>query len=95
MGRGIPKKPAKVVLTMLLPYKDRLKTITTDNGMESAAHESITKSRESRFILLTRIYPGKKGGDENANKLICRYIPKGTSFKDYPPERIANTAKTK
>ncbi|MDD4589870.1 MAG: hypothetical protein PHG06_05485 [Parabacteroides sp.] len=25
---------------------------------------------------------------ENANKLIRQYVPKGVSFKDYPPERI-------
>jgi len=28
---------------MLLPYTDKLKTITTDNGTEFAAHELISK----------------------------------------------------
>ena len=37
------KPPAKVVRKLLLPYKDYLKTITTDNGPEFAAHKDITK----------------------------------------------------
>lgn len=62
MGRGIPKKPAKVVLTMLLPYKDRLKTITTDNGMESAAHESITKKSGVSVYFTDPYLSWQKGG---------------------------------
>ncbi len=34
---------AKEVFKILLPFKDKLKTITTDNGSEFAAHELITK----------------------------------------------------
>jgi IS30 family transposase len=30
----------------------------------------------------------QKGSIENANKLIRQYIPKGASFKDYPPDRL-------
>ncbi|RRC94368.1 IS30 family transposase, partial [Prevotella sp. OH937_COT-195] len=37
------KPPAKVVRKLLLPYKDCMKTITTDNGPEFAAHKDITK----------------------------------------------------
>ncbi|PVX48174.1 helix-turn-helix protein [Hallella colorans] len=33
----------KAVRKRLLPYKDCLKTITTDNGPEFAAHKDITK----------------------------------------------------
>jgi IS30 family transposase len=34
---------AKEVFKILLPFKNKLKTITTDNGSEFAAHELITK----------------------------------------------------
>ena len=41
---GKQSKPlAKVVRKLLLPYKNSLKTITTDNGPEFAAHKDITK----------------------------------------------------
>ena len=34
---------AKAVRRLLLPYKKHIKTITTDNGPEFAAHKLITK----------------------------------------------------
>ncbi|PLB85219.1 hypothetical protein C0T31_12095 [Dysgonamonadaceae bacterium] len=34
---------AKEVFKILLPFKDKLKTITTDNGSEFAAHELIMR----------------------------------------------------
>jgi IS30 family transposase len=37
------KEVSKEVCRMPLPFKDNLKTITTDNGSEFAAHELITK----------------------------------------------------
>lgn len=41
---GKQSKPlAKAVRKLLLPYKDILKTITTDNGPGFAAHKDITK----------------------------------------------------
>ena len=42
MGRS-SKAVSKVVYKMLLPFKNKLKTITTDNSSEFAAHELITK----------------------------------------------------
>ena len=38
---------AKVLCRMLLPYKDVIRTITTDNGLEFAAHERITEMLEA------------------------------------------------
>ena len=40
---GSSKAVSKVVYKMLLPFKDKLKTITTDNSSEFTAHELITK----------------------------------------------------
>ncbi|SCD19306.1 Transposase for insertion sequence element IS4351 [Proteiniphilum saccharofermentans] len=93
MTRGLPrgkdsKEVAKVLANMLLPYKDIIKTITTDNGTEFAAHEMITK-RLGVPVYFTDPYSSwQKGAIENANKLIRQYIPKGASFKDYPPGRL-------
>lgn len=39
----LSKPLVKVVRKLLLPYKNSLKTITTDNGPEFAAHKDITK----------------------------------------------------
>lgn len=67
----------KEVFKALLPFKDILKTITTDNGSEFAAHEEITKKIRSPPRLFYRpLFFMAKGAIENANKLIRQYIPK-------------------
>lgn len=38
------KKLAETVKKILMPFKGKIKSITTDNGMEFAAHEIISKS---------------------------------------------------
>jgi IS30 family transposase len=79
---------AKVLCRMLLPYKDVIRTITTDNGLEFAAHERITEMLEAPVYFTDPYSAWQKGSIENANKLIRQYIPKGASFKDYPPDRL-------
>nr|WP_161941961.1 IS30 family transposase [Petrimonas mucosa] len=79
---------AKVLCRMLLPYKDVIRTITTDNGLEFAAHERITEMLEAPVYFTDPYSAWQKGSIENANKLIRQYIPKGASFKNYPPDRL-------
>src|SRR5690554_540737 len=74
------KKLAKVVTRMLLPYKDKLKTITTDNGTEFAAHEEITRKLGVPVYFTDPYSFWQKGAIEHANKLIRQYIPKEASF---------------
>ena len=71
---------AKVVIRILLPYKGKIKTITTDNGSEFAAHQKITKSLGVAVYFADPYSSWQKGAIENANKLIRQYIPKGASF---------------
>lgn len=81
---------AKVVIRLLFPYRNSLKTITTDNGSEFAAHLSICKGlkmkgKEDVVVYFADSYCSwQKGAIENANKLIRRYIPKKANFNDFP-----------
>ena len=79
---------AEKVVAMLLPYKDKLKTITTDNGPEFAAHELITEELKVKVYFTDPYSAWQKGAIENANKLIRQFIPKGASFKDYSDEQV-------
>lgn len=80
---------AKTVVRLLFPYRKDVKTITTDNGCEFAAHLDITKGltgkREDKVIVyFADSYSAwQKGSIENANKLIRKYIPKKANFDDY------------
>lgn len=69
---------AKTVWRLLLPYKgDNLKTITTDNGSELAAHEWITDKLGVSVFFTDAYCSWQKGAVENTNKLVRQYIPKG------------------
>ena len=71
---------AKAVRRLLLPYKAKLLTITTDNGSEFAAHEWITAQLGVQVYFTDSYSSWQKGAVENANKLIRQYIPKGTDL---------------
>lgn len=79
---------SKEVITLLLPYMDRLKTITTDNGSEFADYQEITNKLNVPVYFTDPYSSWQKGAVENANKLIRQYIPKRTSFKEYSNQNI-------
>ena len=53
---------AKEVRQLLLPYKKYIKTITTDNGPEYAAHKLITKYLEAIGYFADPYASWQKGG---------------------------------
>ena len=73
---------AKAVVKLLLPYKNIVNSITTDNGSEFACHELITKKNGAKVYFADLYSSWQKGAIEHANKLIRQYIPKGSNFDD-------------
>ena len=97
---GKRAKPlSKVVVRMLFAYRKYLKTITTDNGSEFAAHLDITaglhmKGLDDVIVYFADSYCSwQKGAVENVNKLIRQYIPKKSNFNDFSDQYIKNVAK--
>ena len=90
---------AQVVCRLLFPYRESLKTITTDNGCEFAAHLEISKrlsikGKDRVMVYFADSYASwQKGSIENANKLIRKYIPKKANFDDFSNKRIMNIQK--
>ncbi len=81
---------AQTVWRLLLPYKgELLKTITTDNGSEFAAHEWITDKLNVPVFFTDAYSSWQKGAIENTNKLIRQYIPKGADISKFTDKRIA------
>ncbi len=52
------------------PYKEHIKSITTDNGTEFACHEMIAKSLGATIYFADPYASWQKGAIENANGLI-------------------------
>ena len=80
---------AMQVRRLLLPYKEHIKTITTDNGPEFAAHKLITQHLGAVVYFADPYSSWQKGAIENTNKLIRQYIPKQANFDDYTDKKIA------
>ena len=92
---GRRAKPiAKVVSRLLAPYKGQgVKTITTDNGSEFAAHMDITKALGAKVYFADSFSSWQKGAIENMNKLIRQYIPKSANFNDFSSKKIMDIQK--
>lgn len=73
---------------MLMPIKEKLKTITTDNGMAFSAHEVIYRALGVEVFFTNPYSSWQKGTIENANGLIRQYIPKRVSFDEYDDKDI-------
>lgn len=81
---------ADTVIDMLLPYKDAVKSITSDNGPEFARHEKIAKKLKAQFFFAHSYASWERGLSEYSNKLIRQYIPKQSNFNTFDQEFIKN-----
>ena len=66
----------------LLPYKDRLHSLTTDRGTEFFEHAEIARILGIPFYFAHPHAAWERGTNENTNGLLRQYFPKYTSLKD-------------
>jgi IS30 family transposase len=72
----------------LSPIKDRLHTITADNGKEFAKHETIAHELGLKVYFARPYHSWERGANENTNGLIRQYFPKGSSFENITHEQV-------
>jgi len=72
---------ANEMVRLLAPFKRKVHTITTDNGLEFAQHKSIAKKLGCDYYFCHPYSSWERGLNENINGLIRQYIPKGSSFE--------------
>jgi IS30 family transposase len=80
-------------IARLLPYKDQLHTITSDNGKEFAGHQEIAKALGIDFFFAHPYHSWERGSNENLNGLVRQYIPKGTNIATILPELFPRVEK--
>ena len=85
-----PEAVAEAVIRMLMPFKEHVLTITTDNGGEFRCHRKIAERLATTVYFADSYASWQKGAIENTNKLIRQYIPKGTDFTLLTDEFIRN-----
>ena len=79
---------ANRVINMLLPYKESVKSITSDNGSEFARHEKIAQKLQANFYFAHPYSSWERGLSEYSNKLIRQYIPKQSDFNIFDDQFI-------
>ena len=87
------KDLARTVIHLLSPFKEHVKSITTDNGTEFACHEMIGKSLGVTIYFTDPYASWQKWAIENANGLIRQYMSKTETFEHVSHEQITRYSK--
>ena len=91
MAKVKNKKAEKVkdaTVSLLYPVKDKVLTITADNGKEFAYHKKISKNLNAKVYFAHPYHSWERGLNENTNKLVRQYFPKKMSFVDIKDDEI-------
>ena len=84
---------AHTLHTLLAPLPPRLRrTLTFDNGTEFALHHTLHHPLGLKTFFCDPHAPWQKGGIENANGRIRRFLPRKTDLSTLTPEQIHQVA---
>ena len=75
------KEVTAATIALLTPFKNLVRTITSDNGKEFAYHEQIAAGLACDFYFAHPYRSWERGLNENTNGLLRQYFPKSTDFK--------------
>jgi IS30 family transposase len=75
-----PDIVAEAFCKKLLPLKDNVLTITSDNGFEFIRHQGIAQQLDADFFFADPYSSWQRGTNENTNGLVRQYFPKKTDF---------------
>ena len=84
---------SKAMSKLLLPLKDIVYTITSDNGKEFALHEETAETLETDFYFAHPYASYERGLNENTNSLIRQYFPKDRDFRTITDEELIMATK--
>jgi len=88
LKRKTADKVKEEQVKQLFPHKDRVLTITSDNGKEFARHQEVSEKLEANIYFAHPYSSWERGLNENTNGLIRQYFPKEMELKEVEPERI-------
>lgn len=60
----------------LIPHRNRVHTITCDNGLEFAQHQGMAQTLKAKIYFARPYASWQRGLNENTNGLIRQYLPK-------------------
>jgi IS30 family transposase len=78
--RATKEQTLKRTVKLLWAERDRVKTITADNGTEFHNYRELENILDTEVYLATPHHAWERGTNENTNGLIRQYLPKGTNL---------------
>ena len=89
----VPRKTSEavrdVIVQSLSPFKERVCTLTFDNGLEFARHAQIDRALESTSYFADPYAAWQRGTNENTNGLVRQYLPKSRPFHTVTDQELA------
>lgn len=81
-------KNVEDVLLECLPILGPIKSLTLDNDIAFRKHMELSELINAPVFFCQPYHSWEKGGIENANRLIRRYVPKGCDISQYTQREI-------
>jgi len=78
------------IVRLLAPSKERVQTITYDNGREFSEHELVNEGLDCQSYFAKPYHSWERGLNENTNGLIRQYFPKGMDLREVSREDITS-----
>jgi IS30 family transposase len=94
----IPSRDTQTVITALIKQARKLpdelyKSLTWDRGKELADHKRFTMETDVAVYFCDPQSPWQRGSNENANRLLRQYFPKGTDLSPYSQAHLNKVAR--
>lgn len=80
LGRATKDQTLARTVDLLWEERDRVKTITADNGCEFHNYKDLEEILETQVYFATPHHAWERGTNENTNGLIRQYLPKGKNL---------------
>jgi len=72
---------SQAIIRILRPFKERVKTLTFDNGSEFVTHERIARALDATTYFAHPYSSWERGINEHTNGLLRQFFPKHTDFR--------------
>ena len=78
----------RTILSLANQLQDRLKTLTVDHGKEFAGYQTIEDQTKVKVYFAHAYSLHERGSNENRNRVLGRFIPKGGSIETISDEEL-------
>lgn len=94
----VANRDSRSVVTALIEQAKRLpdellQSLTWDRGSEMAEHKRFTLATDAAVYFCDPQSPWQRGSNENTNRLLRQYFPKGTNLSVHTQERLDEIAR--